>query len=824
MKPRILFLSIISFTFFLSASAQKVKGKVFDASTNNPLSGATIKFSGKGGTTTDKDGNFSVDCGKVKEITVSYIGYSTVKQSIDCSSILNIGLTLSNGNLNEVEISATSNENKSLLFQPQSITKLGNLELKRGTGLYFEESINLNVPGVVFEKRAVNSGQSFNIRGYGNGSRGRSGVSSNFDGQGYKVYLNGIPVTDAEGITLMDDIDFGSIGNVEVVKGPAGTLYGLAIAGAVNLRTVKPGKGKTSLGQEVMLGNYGLQRYTTTFQTAGEKSSLLVNYGKQKSSGFMLHNASHKDFVNLVSEFQPKEKQSILAYVGFSNSYDQRPGEQTVTQFLARSDTGNIEYFKRNAHSHVISYRAGVGHTYAFTKSISNTTSLFGTALVADASSGGGWTDKISLNYGARSVFDTKFNVADNITLSGITGFELQRQNAQTTGYNMKADPLAVNQDITKWQYGEPYLVINASTSNTLATSTTGSLFTEWTLSLPQDLSFTAGIGVSSMKLRLEDRFNPATATRAATFETTYKNMVSPHFAVNKVFNKVASLYASYSTGYKAPVSGYFFTPIPAVTGGGAATAQIDSLLKSEKGTQVELGAKGSVLQDKLYYELAVFNTKFKNKITAIAVKNPNDLSGGTLYTIAANGGTQNHKGVEALLKYTIFQSDNGFIRNVRPFANFTYSDFKYENFSLQSTVKRAAPNQTKDSAVITDYSGHKVAGVPKVTYNAGLDMQAAYGLYANITYAYRGAMTVTSNGLVNGVPFESEAYHLLNTKIGLQHSLSKHFDIDVFAGVNNITNTAYPIKVFVNQLPDAFVPGPRKANYYGGVNLKYNF
>jgi iron complex outermembrane receptor protein len=116
------------------------------------------------------------------------------------------------------------------------------------------------------------------------------------------------------------------------------------------------------------------------------------------------------------------------------------------------------------------------------------------------------------------------------------------------------------------------------------------------------------------------------------------------------------------------------------------------------------------------------------------------------------------------------------------------------------------------------------VAGVPKLSFNAGLDVQAAYGLYGNITFAHRGAMTVTSNGLVNGVPFESEAYSLLNTKIGLQHSLGEHFDLDVFAGVNNITNTAYPIKVFVNQLPDAFVPGPRKANYYGGVNVKYIF
>ena len=81
------------------------------------------------------------------------------------------------------------------------------------------------------------------------------------------VYLNGIPVTDAEGITTMDDIDFGSIGNVEALKGPAGTLYGLAIAGAINLNTIKPEKEKFHHG-DILIGNYGLRRFTTHFQTS----------------------------------------------------------------------------------------------------------------------------------------------------------------------------------------------------------------------------------------------------------------------------------------------------------------------------------------------------------------------------------------------------------------------------------------------------------------------------------------------------------------------------------------------------------------------------
>ncbi|MFY0022398.1 hypothetical protein ABTQ05_20950, partial [Acinetobacter baumannii] len=85
---------------------------------------------------------------------------------------------------------------------------------------------------------------------------------------------------------VMDDIDFASIGNVEVTKGPAGSLYGLAVAGAINLKTRTPQKGQTLLSQEAMFGSYGLQRFTTSFQTAGKNSSLLLNYGKQKADGY----------------------------------------------------------------------------------------------------------------------------------------------------------------------------------------------------------------------------------------------------------------------------------------------------------------------------------------------------------------------------------------------------------------------------------------------------------------------------------------------------------------------------------------------------------
>jgi iron complex outermembrane recepter protein len=814
-----IFLSIILLTIIsITSFAQKtLKGKVVEAATGNTLAGATITFAGKAIATSDKEGSFAIDCSKASSIVVSHVGFESRKVVIvNCDDNITVSLMPGVSTLGEVEVTATSAQNKSLLYQPVAITKLTPLELKRGTGLFFDDIINVNVPGVSFERRTVSAGQQFNIRGYGNGTRGTRGASSNFDGQGYKVYLNGIPVTDAEGITVMDDLDFSSIGNVEISKGPAGTLYGLAIAGAVNLHTVTPEKGKTSISQETMIGDYGLQRYTTQFQTAAAHSSLLVNYGHQKSDGYFIHNASKKDFINIISEFQPKEKQSITAYIGFTNSYDERGGEQTIAQFEAKSDTGNLEYVKRNGHSRLISYRAGIGHNYEFNNWLSNFSTAFGTGLISDVSSAGGWTDKLSLNYGARSTFQTKFNLNEKVKLSGLTGFEIQRQNASTIGYNMKASPFDATP--ATWTLGEPYWVVNANTANTATVNSTSSFFTEWTLALPQDLSFTGGLGSSRMQIHLEDRFNPATATKPSTFDTSYKKMVSPHFAINKVFNKKISVYASYSTGFKAPVSANFFVPVAAV-GPNPAAAKIDSALTPEKGIQYELGSKGSLLKDKLFYEITVFNAIYSDKMTAIAVKNPNDASGVTLYSITANGGKQNHKGLEVLLKYTAYESQNGFITLVRPFANLTSSNFKYEDFKFHQLV-----GTTKDSVI--DYSGHPVAGVPKLTYNAGLDFGLKYGIYGNVTYAFRDKMSIVSTE-----EFYTKSYSLLNAKIGFRQTLAKKLDLDFFAGVNNITNTQYAIKVFVNQLTtplsktsgDAYIPGPRKANAYVGLNLKYN-
>ncbi len=612
-----------------------------------------------------------------------------------------------------------------------------------------------------------------------------------------KVYLNGIPITDAEGITVMDDIDFGSVATAEVLKGPVGTLYGLAIAGVVNLETERAPREETSVGQEVLAGSYGLLRTTTRLSLGGKNSSVLVNYGHQEFGGFMPHTRSRKDFANLLGDFRLNDKQTVTTYFGYADSYDQRNGELTVEQYATLDYSGNPRYIQNNAHSAVRTFRAGIGHQYRFGGRLSNSTTLFGSSQNIDNSSAGGWTDKVPENYGLRSVFASRFALGRQVDLAGLTGIEVQKMNAQTIGYGMGPDSTNL----------AGYNVITSLRSDQATTNSTVSYFTQWTLELPRQISVTAGVGVSNLHLRLEDRLwglsnNHPGNTRLPVYEKKDDNLVSPSVAINKTLNRVASVYAAYSTAYKAPVSGNILI---------STTGELNTGLTPERGVQLEVGTKGNFLNDRLAYTVAVFQTTFRDKFTAITVQNPENTA--TLYSYVVNGGRLNNRGLEVAASYEAVGSGTGFLTRLRPFANFTYSDFTYEDYRFESVGRNAAGG---DSTRVQDYSGKAVAGVAPVVFNAGVDWTTKIGLYGNAYYNYRSRMPFTSDG-VN----KTDPYGLLNAKIGIRRHFH-HLELDLYAGGYNLTGAQYYQMVFVNQLPDAYIPGPDALNFFGGINLKY--
>ncbi|RYD90444.1 MAG: TonB-dependent receptor, partial [Sphingobacteriales bacterium] len=418
--------------------------------------------------------------------------------------------------------------------------------------------------------------------------------------------------------------------------------------------------------------------------------------------------------------------------------------------------SGNPAYIKNDAHSHVLSARVGVTHSYRFNSMLSNSTTLFASGVMNDASSAGGWTDKTPVNFGVRSTFQARFSLGAKTSLTGITGVESLNQRAQTLGYPMVADSADLS----------GYNRIGALRSNVATKTANNSLFSEWTLTLPQDWSVTAGIGWTQMLIELNDRFFVAANNRpnnrpADVFRKNYNGLWSPHLAINKVIAQRYSFFASYSTGYKAPVSSYFY--IPFVTGA-PGTGLVNPNLEAEMGRQIEVGAKGSVWNSRLNYEVTYFHAEFSRKMTAIAVAADPST---TAYTYVTNGGSQVHDGLEAALRINLVKG-NGFFTQVAPFANATWIDGHYRDFRFQRF--RVAPNQTKDSTI--DYSGKRVAGLPPLVFNVGVDLQTRFGLYANAYFSHRDEVYLTSDNVKTQ---KANAFGLLNAKVGFRSTLSRH-------------------------------------------------
>ena len=100
---------LFSLTFTSASYAQEkvITGKVTDSKDGSPIAGASVIASGavSGGTVTGADGTFRISVSSnVSALLISYIGYGTQEISIIGKTSLEVGLSSSGSNLNEVVV------------------------------------------------------------------------------------------------------------------------------------------------------------------------------------------------------------------------------------------------------------------------------------------------------------------------------------------------------------------------------------------------------------------------------------------------------------------------------------------------------------------------------------------------------------------------------------------------------------------------------------------------------------------------------------------------------------------------------------------------
>lgn len=771
--------------FSLSAIAQsQIKGRVYDIYRLTPLAGVSVIFPNNVGTITDKNGEFTLDCTGDLQLTLRIVGYETYTSMVkDCNRTLQIGMTPSNSSLNEVQIYGANSGNKAVLTQPQSIGLLSRREITRNDLVFPENYLNL-LPGVRMEKRTASGGQRILIRGYGYPAG--SGNPVNFNGSGIKAYLNGIPLTDAEGVTIFDDVDYSTLGNIEVIKGPASSIYGTGIGGVVNMFTMKPATQTTQVVQEAIGGSYGLFRTNTRLETANDKASISINYGNQNYDGYRVHTKSNRDFVSFLGDFRSSDRQSFSAYAAYNNTYDAMAGQLDSASFFNKENKGEAAYLINNGHVGFESFRTGLSHKYAFSRTVSNSTALFTSNYQQSQASAAGLNSNFYRNVGGRSVFNLSFP-GKIVSLFGTVGAEYQK-----TSSFRKTNALVNG-------------ALSGITTDLEVASTQHSIFTEWNLDLPADFTFIAGMSSNQIEYGIVDKLaNVATPThRDQSGYKVFKPVLTPRLALQKVFNQSITTYVSLSKGYAPPTSGNVIVPY---------TGTVLTDLKPERAIQYEIGSKGNLLNKKLSYQIALFDLRVNDKLSSQAAMGD---AGTILYSYSVNAGSQSNKGIEVALNYSLIRDNTGFVNNLRPFINYTFSNFRYETFK----------SNNNNNAATIDYSNNRVMGVPEINFNAGVDLDTKLGLYLLTTYQYVGKVPISFDNA-----HYAPSYSLLNVKLGYHKTLSNHINIDVFAGANNITNSLYYHMVFLsaytatNNNPAIYLPAAYHSTFFGGLTFTYKF
>ena len=217
-------LTVVAFLAFCQVlSAQQIiRGKVTDQQSGSGIRGATVAVkNGQAATQTNQNGLFEIQLpANADTIGIKYIGYETQLLAVRNEvRFLTIQLNIASTSLNTVTVIGY-NDNRPLLQTAGAISILSGSDIRRNNNVDILPALN-TVPGVKMEAAAPGN---FKISIRGSALRDPYGLRN------IKLYWNDIPLTspDNSGSHPMS-FDPEDMGSIEIIKGPAGSIYGAGI-------------------------------------------------------------------------------------------------------------------------------------------------------------------------------------------------------------------------------------------------------------------------------------------------------------------------------------------------------------------------------------------------------------------------------------------------------------------------------------------------------------------------------------------------------------------------------------------------------------------
>jgi len=287
----LLLLVLIGFTAVAQNKQTQLTGKVKDGATGETLVGVTVQVEGSNDVVkTDVNGSFNLKTTKKLPFTVvvNYVGYQkqeNIIESVDGDFTFEIRQS---SNLLSRVVVTSRRRSETAQDIPIPISVVSGA-LVAESGAFNVNRIKELIPSVqLYSSNPRNTG--INIRGLGSSF----GLTNDGIDPGVGFYVDGVYYARPAATTL----DFIDVEQIEVLRGPQGTLFGKnTTAGAFNVTTRKPSF-TPGASFELSYGNYGyIQAKTSITGPLSKNLAARISFSGTQRDG-TIYNQAKQEYVN----------------------------------------------------------------------------------------------------------------------------------------------------------------------------------------------------------------------------------------------------------------------------------------------------------------------------------------------------------------------------------------------------------------------------------------------------------------------------------------------------------------------------------------------
>lgn len=535
-------------------------------------------------------------------------------------------------------------------------------------GLALDEALRA-VPGVQVDNRYNYAlGERISIRGFG--ARAQFGV------RGVKVLLDGIPATLPDGQTTLNHVDMGSLGRVEVVRGPAASVYGNAAGGVVQLETVRPPAVPILQELRIVNGANGLLRLQSRTGGQAGRVSYQANVARLSYDGYrassdarntqadaQLRVEGERDRLQVTANFVDYDAKNpgslsdsllrVDRFQAYANNVRQRTGEagrqaQLGVLWRHRMEPGELEL-----------------STYGIVRSLENPIPV----SFIDLDRRGG---------GVRALYRGRLSVAGRDVLWTV-GSDVDAQHDDRVNHT--------NEQGTR----------GTLTLDQVETVASVAGFVQVSAPITDRVSVLGGLRYDNVRFKAKDRLIDATNPDDSGRRSM--DRLSPSFGVVWNAAEAFRLYGNYATSFQTPTTTELANR-PTGAGG------FNPTLEPEHTRSLEVGARGR-LGPGLDYQLALFRARVENELIGFEVPT---APGRTYFR---NAGSAVHRGVEAELSFAPIPELIGRVA-------YTYTDARFGTYRVGTTAY--------DGNLLPGVAPHRAEGVLSIQPGAWyVDLDARY-------------------------------------------------------------------------------------------------